>query len=66
MNQRSQTAAECWPTVVHGAYCWPVLLARPTVVLLLLLTIRTLFNSQRLATLLLYVIQSNTYALEFV
>ena len=43
--------AKCWPIVVHEAYCWPVLLARPTVVLLLLLTIRTVFSSQRLATL---------------
>ena len=37
---------------VNYAYCWPVLLARPTVVLLLVLTIRTMFSSQRLATLL--------------
>ena len=27
--------AKCWPIVVHEAYCWPVLLAKPTVVLLL-------------------------------
>ena len=37
---------------------WPVLLARPTVVLLLLLTIRTVFSSQRLEALIFLLLYS--------
>eukprot|EP00966_Prymnesium_polylepis_P040316 935577-Prymnesium_polylepis.1 len=50
--QRWGLGAKCWPTVVHEATVGQrVLLARPTVVLLLLLTIRTVFSSQRLEAL---------------
>ena len=35
----------CWRTVVHEAYCSPLLFTRATVALLLLLTITTLFRS---------------------